>query len=47
MWDFLIEWGGLLGVLFGVLGPNFAAYWRQKDTFERELDSRWARGCSR
>ena len=30
--ELLSEWGAYLGVLIGVLGPNFAAYWRSKDT---------------
>ena len=32
MWEFLNEWGGHLGVLIGVLGPNFMKYWRNKNT---------------
>ena len=32
MWDFFSEWGGYVGVLIGVLGPNFGNYWSKKNT---------------
>jgi len=35
MWEFFNEWGvygGYAGILIGVLGPNFRAYWSQKNT---------------
>ncbi len=32
MWEFFSEWGGYVGVLIGVLAPNFGAYWSKKNT---------------
>jgi hypothetical protein len=32
VWEFFSEWGGHVGVLIGVLGPNFGAYWSKRNT---------------
>lgn len=32
MWEFFSQWGAVLGVLMGILGPNFGAWWSQRNT---------------
>jgi hypothetical protein len=44
MLDFFNEWGAVIGVLVGVLTPNFAVYFRAKNTVgpkERALIVKW------